>query len=138
MSNTVKELKDFAAKVWDMETIYDPGDMINQLLTKIDQLALPGNSGEGNALEKMRKALEKIVYGYDNDCGRPGVHIGYSGAREIAKEALSATPPKEDTEKEQEESTLWNRVATIVVHSNDYETAMAKLKQSFIISKREV
>lgn len=39
--------------------------------------------------ERYKKALEKIKLGYDNESSRAGVHIGYSGAQQIAKEALT-------------------------------------------------
>lgn len=40
-------------------------------------------------IEKMAKALNKIITGYDNECGRPGVHIEYAGAKEISAKSIA-------------------------------------------------
>lgn len=46
VSAGVVKLKEYAAKLWDEPTIYDPGDVINKLLTMIDRIESPSNQGE--------------------------------------------------------------------------------------------
>lgn len=50
---------------------------------------LAGATVEAEKTEGLVAALKKIECGYDNDSNRPGVHIGYSGAKEIAQQVLT-------------------------------------------------
>lgn len=55
-SKEIKELKKYAGKLWNEPTIYDPGEVINKLLTMIDKI--PDESPQSKDVEVAVKALE--------------------------------------------------------------------------------
>lgn len=61
----LKKLKEYAAKLWEEPTIYDPGDVINRLLTMIDNLpdeSPATDEGQEELWEEVGETMENNLY----------------------------------------------------------------------------
>lgn len=59
-TDPIKELQDYATKLWDEPTIYDPGEVINKLLTMIGKIP-PQSPSTQKEEEGLRIKFEKVL-----------------------------------------------------------------------------
>lgn len=141
MSNTenkaVEQLEELN-RILDNQVSYGRDLTIIRLTNFFVAAALPVNKGEGAADAQLR-SLGKTNAQRDLLAEKEGspYHetqearvMAFKNGWNAHAEYESTAPPSA------QEGEIWSQVATIVTYSRDYETAMSKLKQSFIIKRR--